>query len=230
MPTGVIRMKTRPIDFVLSGLILTLLFSVSLFSVAKLFAPLTRELAPYNVLTDFFLFLLAYGFFSGLTARLMLRIKPFQPGCYSMDDPIFTYWKLFTVVCEFGRGACLPFSVVFAKPLIAAWFGAKIGKDIALGGRLVDPQLISIGDEVIIGQDSVITAHTITSGKLILGEVRIENGATVGVNAVIMSGTEIGEGSTITAGSVVTLNTKIPKYELWGGIPAKKIKNIDPSL
>jgi acetyltransferase-like isoleucine patch superfamily enzyme len=45
-----------------------------------------------------------------------------------------------------------------------------------------------------------------------------------------MSGTEIGEGSTITAGSVVTLNTKIPKYELWGGIPAKKIKNIDPSL
>ncbi|HYE34697.1 acyltransferase [Methylocaldum sp.] len=223
-------MKTRPIDFFLSGLILTVIFGVSLFSVAKLFAPLTQGLAPYNVLADFFLFLLAYGFFSGLTARLMLRIKPFQPGCYSMDDPIFTYWKLFTVVCEFGRGTWLPFSVVFAKPLIAMWFGAKVGKDIALGGRLVDPQLISIGNEAIIGQDSVITAHTITSGKLILGEVKIGDGATVGVNAVIMSGVELGEGSTIAAGSVVTLNTKIPEYELWGGIPAKKLKNIDRQM
>ena len=85
----------------------------------------------------------------------MMSRKPFIPGSYSMDDPVFTYWKLFTVTYEFGKGALLPFTSVFAKPVIALLFGAKIGKDIALGGILVDPQLIEIGDEAIIGQGSV---------------------------------------------------------------------------
>nr|WP_243748635.1 DapH/DapD/GlmU-related protein [Pseudomaricurvus alcaniphilus] len=139
---------------------------------------------------------------------------------------MFTWWKLFTVIYEFGRGALLPFTTVFAKPLVAKLFGASVGKDIALGGHLVDPQLISIGDEAIIGQGSVVTAHTITSGKLILSPVFIHRNATVGVNAVVMSGVSIGEGSVVTAGSVVPPDTKIPAMELWGGMPAKKIKSL----
>jgi acetyltransferase-like isoleucine patch superfamily enzyme len=129
------------------------------------------------------------------------------------------------VIYEFGRGALLPFTTVFAKPLVAKLFGTQIGKDIALGGHLVDPEFISIGDEAIIGQDSVITAHTITSGYLILDPVIIGTKATVGVNVVVMSGVKVGEGAILAAGAVVPPNTEIPPGELWGGIPARKLKD-----
>lgn len=38
-----------------------------------------------------------------------------------------------------------------------------------------------------------------------------------------MSGITIGKGSIVAAGSVVTKD--IPPCEIWGGIPAKKIRN-----
>ena len=51
--------------------------------------------------------------------------------------------------------------------------------------------------------------------------------STVGVNVVVMPGVRIGEGSVIAAGAVVAPHTVIPSGEFWGGIPAKKIKQIE---
>lgn len=51
----------------------------------------------------------------------------------------------------------------------------------------------------------------------------IGNDVWVGANSVILAGLKIGDGSVIGAGSVVTKN--IPPYEIWAGVPAKKIKN-----
>jgi acetyltransferase-like isoleucine patch superfamily enzyme len=41
-----------------------------------------------------------------------------------------------------------------------------------------------------------------------------------------MEGLTVGDGSVVAAGSVVTNN--IPPYEIWGGVPAKKIKDRFP--
>ena len=38
-----------------------------------------------------------------------------------------------------------------------------------------------------------------------------------------MSGVTIGRGAVVAAGAVVTKD--IPPYEVWGGVPAKKIKD-----
>lgn len=221
-------MKTKLSDYLISAVVITVIFISSLLCVKYLLSGLTGNVfGDYHVIIDTLMFLLFYGLISSVVLRLLMLIKPFTPGNYSMDHVIFTYWKLFTVIYEFGRGALLPFTTVFAKPVVAMLFGAKIGKDIALGGHLVDPQLISIGDEAIIGQDSVITAHTINSGSISLQQVKIGARATIGVNVVIMSGVEIGEDSIIAAASVVVPETHIPSGEMWGGTPAKKIKNIN---
>jgi acetyltransferase-like isoleucine patch superfamily enzyme len=42
----------------------------------------------------------------------------------------------------------------------------------------------------------------------------------------IMEGLSIGDGAVVAAGSIVTGN--IPPYEIWGGVPAKKIRNRFP--
>jgi acetyltransferase-like isoleucine patch superfamily enzyme len=44
-----------------------------------------------------------------------------------------------------------------------------------------------------------------------------------------MPGVEIGEEAIVAAGSIVPMNTKIGAGEVWAGIPARKIKDIEPS-
>lgn len=53
-------------------------------------------------------------------------------------------------------------------------------------------------------------------------DVIIENDVWIGANATILKGVTVGEGAIVSAGSVVTKS--IPPYQIWGGVPAKFIK------
>ena len=219
-------MKTELIDFVYSTVVLTLLTCLAVIMAGATAGSLEQVLGMYTPLLAVLAFLLFFGLLCALCTRLIMTFRPLTAGKHSMDSQLFTRWKLFIVIYEFGRAALLPFTVVFLRPVVAALFGAKVGKDIALGGHLVDPELITIGDEAIIGQGSVVSAHTITSGFLILGPVVIGNRATVGVNAVVMSGVHLGDDSILTPGTTVPPGTIIPPGELWGGNPARKIRSL----
>lgn len=54
------------------------------------------------------------------------------------------------------------------------------------------------------------------------GTTIVEDDVWIGHNATIIAGVRIGRGSIIAAGSVV--NKDIPPCEIWGGVPAKKIR------
>lgn len=57
--------------------------------------------------------------------------------------------------------------------------------------------------------------------------VHVKRNATLFVNAVILPGVTIGEGAVVAAGAVVRCD--IPDGELWGGVPARKIRNVNKS-
>ena len=222
-------MKTEPLDFALSVLALAAVGALALAITAFGFAPTSRLLlGEYHVLADFLVLLLVFGAIAGATVRMLLAFWPLVPGEHAMETGLFTRWKLIAVLTELGRGALLPFTTEFSKAPVARLFGARIGRNTALAGRMTDFPFVTVGDGGILGLNSVVTGHAITSGKILLREVRIGPGATVGVGAVIMPGVELGPGSVVAAGSVVTIGTRIPAGELWGGIPARKIKAIAP--
>ena len=54
-------------------------------------------------------------------------------------------------------------------------------------------------------------------------QVEIGHDVWIGARVVVLGGLSIGTGSVIAAGSVVT--NDVPPYEVWGGIPAKKIRD-----
>jgi acetyltransferase-like isoleucine patch superfamily enzyme len=52
-------------------------------------------------------------------------------------------------------------------------------------------------------------------------EIVLEEDVWLGVNVVVLKGAHIGRGAIVGAGAVVTED--IPAYEIWGGVPARKI-------
>lgn len=215
-------MKTTYLDFVWSTIAISAILAAAV-GVTVLILPFSRAImGDYHVLVDAFLVLFFYGLFSGIFLRLVLRWHPIRTGSYTMESPVFTYWKLLSVVYRLGQAALTPFTPVFLKPVVESLFGARVGTGVALGGTIDDPYMVTIGDGAILGHASLVSGNMIHGGKLTCGPITIGAGATVGVHSVLLPGTEIGENVTLMAGSYVLPNTKIPAGETWRGNPARK--------
>jgi virginiamycin A acetyltransferase len=55
------------------------------------------------------------------------------------------------------------------------------------------------------------------------GGVVIDDDVWIGAQSVLLDGTHIEQGAIIAAGSVV--RGRVPAYEIWGGVPARRIKD-----
>ncbi|HEX5343967.1 MAG TPA: DapH/DapD/GlmU-related protein [Duganella sp.] len=108
--------------------------------------------------------------------------------------------------------------------LIYLALGARLGANTYSAGALLDPPLTHIGSNTIIGHDAVVFAHVIEGARLELKSVHIGNTVTIGAKAVVMAGVRIGDNAIVSTGAVVTKDTQIAAGEIWGGIPARRIK------
>jgi acetyltransferase-like isoleucine patch superfamily enzyme len=114
--------------------------------------------------------------------------------------------------------------------LVYLALGAELGANTYSAGVLLDPPLTRIGSNTIIGHDAVIFAHVIEGSKLELKAVIIGDTVTIGATAVVMAGVRIGDNAIVSAGAVVTKDTHIAAGEVWGGIPARRLKAAPASM
>jgi len=118
------------------------------------------------------------------------------------------------------------------------------GKLICLGNNVEVGDYTALNEGIIFNSRSKITIGShchishyvqIFTGELDLKQnyakrehisrpVTIGDGVWLCAGSVITPGVTIGEGSVIAAGSVVESN--VPPFEIWGGVPAKKIKDL----
>jgi len=108
--------------------------------------------------------------------------------------------------------------------LVYLALGARLGENTYSAGALLDPPLTTIGSNTIVGHDAVVFAHVIEGERLELQRVWIGSGVTIGAHAVIMAGTRIGDGAIISVGAVLTKGTVVGPGEVWGGVPARRLK------
>ena len=94
-------------------------------------------------------------------------------------------------------------------------------EQIIIGENVLIAQQCYIGDaeHIFAEKDTPIKQQSNKTAKVI-----IEDDVWLGCGVKVMSGVTIGKGSVIAAGAVVTKD--VPPYTLYGGIPAKKIKDI----
>lgn len=145
---------------------------------------------------------------------------------------------------EFGPGLQLR-SSVRSNPLgpnhpviLATWRQEavlEVGANFAMtGGALCAASRIKIGDNVIVGANSVIVdtdfhpvdpvsrIELLSDGKT--AEVIIEDDVFIGMNCLVLKGVTIGRGSMIGAGSVVF--GKVPAGVVYAGNPAHFMRKL----
>ena len=106
----------------------------------------------------------------------------------------------------------------------SVWFSAVLRGDVA-GIRMGDGVNVQdcacihtatnlpavLEDRVTVGHGAVVHACT------------VHRDALIGMNAVVLDGAEIGEGAIVAAGAVVLGGTKVGPYEIWAGVPARRM-------
>ncbi len=73
---------------------------------------------------------------------------------------------------------------------------------------------LDIGSDVTVGHMAIVHA------------CRLEDFAFVGMGATVLDGAVIEEGAMLAAGALLTPAKRIPRRELWGGRPARKMRDL----
>lgn len=114
----------------------------------------------------------------------------------------------------------------------SVWYNAVIRGDV---------HFITLGNKVNV-QDNAMLHCTFEKFPLIIGNnvsighnaivhgCTIKDNVLIGMGAIVMDDCTVESNSIIGAGSVVTQGTHIKSGEVWGGIPARKIKDISSEL
>ncbi|MFX0188022.1 MAG: acyltransferase [Candidatus Hodarchaeota archaeon] len=82
--------------------------------------------------------------------------------------------------------------------------GAKLGSKVYLSSsNVVDPyfpELVDIGDNVVMGMGASIFCHECIDGELYVGEVKIGKNCLIGFGSIVLPGTQMGDNSILTPG------------------------------
>lgn len=87
--------------------------------------------------------------------------------------------------------------------------------------KIGDDSLIASGCKLIDHDHQLNTAKPIAQQPCDIASIVIDAGAWLGANVIVLKGVHIGEGAIVGAGSVV--NRSIPAFEIWAGVPARRV-------
>jgi carbonic anhydrase/acetyltransferase-like protein (isoleucine patch superfamily) len=147
---------------------------------------------------------------------LIKSVRGFTPvigtDCYLADNA--------TVIGDviIGNECSIWFNSVIRGDVNKIRIGNKVNiQDGSVLHTLYQKSTIEIGDNVSVGHNVIIHG------------ARIEKNVLLGMGCIILDNASIGENTIIAAGSVILENTVVESNSIYAGIPAKKVKEIDPA-
>lgn len=146
---------------------------------------------------------------------LIKKVRGFTPrigkNCYLADNA--------TIIGDItiGDECSIWFNTVIRGDVNSISIGNKVNiQDGTVLHCLYEKSVIEIGNNVSIGHNVVIHGAKICDNVLI------------GIGAIILDHAVVGENSIIAAGALVLAGTIIEPGTIWGGVPAKLIKQVEP--
>ncbi|MDB5086229.1 MAG: hypothetical protein JWR09_223 [Mucilaginibacter sp.] len=184
----------------------------------------------YIIQQSFFLLRIRYyNGFIGFLRRLFFSVQGMEIGSGTILPKLFVTWPHQVALgekCSLEPNISFKYDGVWKKEL-----SIRIGNNVFIGAGCE----FNIRKGIMVGDNSLIASgckfidhdHGILPDKLFRDqaglEMAIEIGEDVwlGCNVIVLKGVKIGAGALVAAGAVVTKS--VPSYEIWAGVPAKKI-------
>jgi acetyltransferase-like isoleucine patch superfamily enzyme len=166
---------------------------------------------------------------SGTSRKARLQCAP-SPGPH---NALWYFPRVTGGYLRVGRNAALIYlarygPVLPLKNAIYRRVGMQVGRHASVGLMVMCdiffPQDITLGDNCIIGYNSVILCHEFMRHEWRRGPVLVGRDATIGANCTILPGVVIGEGATVSAMSLV--NCDVPPGALAGGVPLRLLRPV----
>jgi len=112
--------------------------------------------------------------------------------------------------------------------LMNRFFGPKSEYTFATDPKVIDPHMVTIGRNVVLGLNSTVAGHYVERGAIVFKRTIIEDDVVLGGDAKILGGVRIKRGAVIAAGSVVLPDSVVGENEFWWGVPARKFRTLPP--
>ena len=153
-----------------------------------------------------------------LALKLLRAYFPVVEGIYTVSShprAIFL-WNLYGFLCilnlsPFYTNNLLPIPL---RQLFLALLGADLGKGVlVIGGLVCDPHLVTIEENVILGDECYLTPHAILSlssgDALYIKRIHLKKNCIIGARAVIMPGVTVEEDAMVPANALIAMNAVV---------------------
>ncbi|TXT65438.1 MAG: hypothetical protein BAJALOKI3v1_100009 [Promethearchaeota archaeon] len=212
------------------------LFWVALFTIQFEFwiyyHYLSTEIILFYVLLPFLLIFLYISsvFVSLLFAKFLLFCvnlihKP-REGVFLRDknDIDYRYWSIRNTIKKWPVWLSHKFPFPFLDNLCFKMFGVKTRFKNSLFEGWVDTEFIEFGENVTVGEGSIIQSALIAGNLFIIRKTEIGNNVEIGSHAILMPGTKIGDNCIVAASSTTTVGQELESGWIYLGVPATKFK------
>ena len=172
-------------------------------------------------------------FYIFLVLLLRLALPKLKAGAYDLKkDPMVIYWYLHMSLNRSVKSVGLQPIIRSSNLLKYLHFkalGAKIAysTNFSIDLELVDPSLITIEENVIIGGRCYMGCHVVFNNKLILGNIEIKKNSFISLENVIGQGTVVEENVVVGTCNYlyrdhISKGTKIPNFGWSEGSPKNR--------
>jgi len=178
----------------------------------------------------FFVFYITMVLTSLIFAKLLLIIvnalhKP-REGVFLRDpsDKDYRYWSLRNTIKRWPIWLSHHFPFPFLDNLCFKLFGVKTKFSNSLFEGFVDTEFIDFGENVIVGQATLIQSAVIIGDLLIIKKTVIGDNVRIATHSVIMPGTHIGNNCIVSGKTITKIGQVLEDGWIYLGIPAQKFK------
>ncbi|MEM9898938.1 MAG: gamma carbonic anhydrase family protein [Pseudomonadota bacterium] len=116
----------------------------------------------------------------------------------------------------------------------SVWYGSVLRGDtnkivVGKGANVQDGTVIHVDDPQWGGLPTLIGENALIGHKCMLHGCTVEDGGFVGMCATMLDGSVVETGAMLAAGAFLGPRKRVPKGELWAGMPAQKMRDLRES-
>jgi carbonic anhydrase/acetyltransferase-like protein (isoleucine patch superfamily) len=167
--------------------------------------------------------------FAKLFLLIAKLIHPPQEGLFLRHptDKDYRYWTIRNTIKRWPIWLSHKFPFPFLDNVCLKVFGVKTKFSNSLFEGWVDTEFIEFGDNVVVGQASIVQSAVIMGNFFIIRKTVIEDNVRIGAHSVVMPGTHIGKNCILGSECFTTVEQDLEEGWIYLGTPAKKYKKND---